>query len=78
MRSDFEEFRRLVAFPGEAFHPVEAAFRIAFDECPELSAKQCAKRRDVIAQVEHFNKRFFEKWRFHGNHDDSYDPRNRF
>jgi regulator of sirC expression with transglutaminase-like and TPR domain len=103
MPSDFDEFRRLVAFPGESFNPIEAAFLIAADEYPKLSAARCdrlmaemkneaeahmlslkgpaakrAKRPDTIAQVEHFNKLFFEKWGFHGNYDEYYDPRNSF
>jgi regulator of sirC expression with transglutaminase-like and TPR domain len=103
MRSDFEEFRELVALPGESFNPIEAAFLIAMDEYPKLSAARCgrlmaemkneaeehmrslqgrgakrAKRPEVIAQVEHFNKLFFETWGFHGNNDEYYDPRNSF
>src|ERR1700685_4323107 len=86
MPSDIEEFRELVALPGESFNPIEAAFLIAMDEYPKLSAGRCgrlmaemkneaedhmlslkapgakrAKRPGVIAQVEHFNKLFFEK-----------------
>ncbi len=104
MPSDFKEFRNLVAFPGESFNAIEAAFLIAFDEYPELSAGRCgrlleemkteaeehmfaleertakqpAKRPEVIAQVEHFNKLFFGKWGFHGNNEEYYDPRNSF
>ncbi|MGA8232430.1 MAG: tetratricopeptide repeat protein [Candidatus Acidiferrales bacterium] len=103
MRSDFAEFRELVALPGESFNPIEAAFLIAMDEYPKLSAARCgrlmaemkneaeehmrslqgrsakrAKGPEVIAQVEHFNKLFFETWGFHGNNDEYYDPRNSF
>ena len=103
MPSDIEEFRELVALPGESFNPIEAAFLIAMDEYPKLSAGRCgrlmaemkneaedhmlslkapgakrAKRPGVIAQVEHFNKLFFEKWGIQGNDDEYYDPRNSF
>jgi len=103
MPSDMQEFRDLVAFPGESFNPIEAAFLIALDEYPQLSAGRCGRllaemkieaeahmrslkapgskraiRPDLVAQVEHFHKLFFEKWGFHGNSDEYYDPRNSF
>jgi len=43
MPSDLEEFRALVAFPGESFNPIEAAFLIAKEEYPQLSAARCGR-----------------------------------
>jgi regulator of sirC expression with transglutaminase-like and TPR domain len=43
MPPDFEEFRQLVAFPGESFNPIEAAFLIAKEEYPQLSAARCGR-----------------------------------
>jgi regulator of sirC expression with transglutaminase-like and TPR domain len=43
MPSGFEEFRKLVAFPGESFNPIEAAFLIAREEYPQLSAARCGR-----------------------------------
>jgi regulator of sirC expression with transglutaminase-like and TPR domain len=43
MPPEFEEFRELVAFPGESFNPIEAAFLIAKEEYPQLSASRCGR-----------------------------------
>jgi regulator of sirC expression with transglutaminase-like and TPR domain len=48
MTSDIEEFRELVAFPGESFDPIQAAFLIAMYEYPKLSASSCGR---LMAQM---------------------------
>lgn len=89
-----ELFRRAARLPDEQLDAVEGALLIAQAEYPGLDRAAYRRRLEEMSReaeevcsgaashigerLERLSRLFAERWGFHGNRDDYYDPRNSF